>query len=108
MSYNVWLEVDFQNVNKFVQLGQNYSITYNLREMFRATVGSTPSEWDGMIASVLLPQLTVGINRLIFHPDDYRKYESDNGWGTVSGCRDFLIKVQALCKEYPYATVRED
>lgn len=108
MSYNVWLEAKLQKADKFVQLGQNYGITYNLSEMFRATVGSTPSEWDGIIASTLLPQLAVGINRLIFNPDDYRKYEADNGWGTVNGCRDFLIEIQALCKEYPYATVRED
>lgn len=108
MSYNIWLEAKLLKADKFVQLGQNYGITYNLSEMFQATVGSTPSEWNGILASDLLPKLTDGINKLIFHPDDYRKYESDNGWGTVSGCRDFLIKVRALCEEYPYATVRED
>lgn len=108
MSYNIRLEAELKNAKKFVQLGEDYSITYNLGEMLSVTVGSTPSEWDGMLAGDLLPKLTVGINKLIFFPEDYLKYESPNGWGTINGCREFLIKIQALCKEYPYATVREE
>lgn len=76
--------------------------------MFRATVGSTPSEWDGMAASELVPKLSDGINKLTFCPNDYIQYEAPNGWGKREHCQEFLFRVLALCRKYPFATVREE
>ncbi|MBQ0836083.1 hypothetical protein KBP51_06325 [Lactiplantibacillus pentosus] len=108
MSYNVWLEAKFRNASKPVQLGPNYNISDDCSEMITASVGSAPVVWDGRLANELLPELSDGINLLIFHSDNYHKYELADGCCTVRGCRDFLIKFQALCKKYPYATVREE
>lgn len=106
MSYSVWVEAEFKH-GGWHQLGQIYTITDNLAEMFKALLGNTPNDWSGMRASDLAPKLDAGVVKLHADPSKYKQYEGPNETGTIFSCNYFMATVRDLCIKYPYATVRE-
>ncbi len=92
MSYDVSFKVKVQGVDKWLEVGECCgNITYNLHDMI---VQSTGLEWkneqDNGLCIDVIPRIQVGYNNLMNHPEQYEKYESPNGWGTISGCRRFF------------------
>ena len=69
------------------------SPTYNLRDMFIACMdwGYHQGEWYPM--KEVIPKVEHGVHELSFNAKEYRKYEPDNGWGTLSGARDVLQSI---------------
>lgn len=89
--------------------GGYINITYNLADMFRALpVGLTPSEWDGKVAGDLIQPISKSLRELYDYPGKYRKYESPNGWGTITGMINFLTECITLFAVYPNAIVGEE
>ena len=39
------------------------------------------------------PHIADGYAELTKHPEKYKQYEAENGWGTVSGCKRFFKQI---------------
>ena len=96
MSYTINFKVKVEGLkDRFVEIcDPNANITWNLREMI---IASTGLEWEneannGLCTNVI-PHIAQGLSELQRHPQKYKKYESDNGWGTIEGCKKFFINI---------------
>lgn len=61
------------------------SPTYNYRKMFVACMGWDYRQGEYYPMAGVLPKLRHGLARLTEHPELYRQYEPENGWGTLDG-----------------------
>lgn len=70
------------------------NITYNLRDMI---VASTSLPWKNCVnngsVNNIMPYIITGYNNLITAPEEYVKYNSPNGWGTVEGLTRFFYDI---------------
>ena len=91
-----------------------YNITHNLGKLASALgvykVIWRPEETDGVIekASDMIEPLEHAIEMLGDTTDDhrrFRKYEPDNGWGTIDGFLNFMKAYLAACQRYPNALI---
>ena len=107
MSYDISFKVKVDGLeDRYVRVGEcNANITWNLREMI---VKSTGLEWkneanNGLCKDVI-PYIANGLAELINHPNKYKQYEAENGWGTMKGCKEFFIQIisdwNAFCEDY--------
>ena len=85
------------------------NITHNLGRMADAAgiydALWTPEERGFSKASQLIEPLRNGLKRLKDNPDEYRKYNALNGWGTYEGLVEFVTNYLAACEKYPDAKV---
>lgn len=61
------------------------SPTYNLREMFVKSMNWDYRQGDWYPITEVLPKVQRGITELKLHPEEYKAYEPENGWGTIGG-----------------------
>lgn len=81
--------------------GGMINITSNLASMFDSLpIGYLPDN-EGKKLRDLIPKLTDSIIELNTHPEEYKKYEAPNGWGTIKGAKRFLWELNNLCLAYP-------
>lgn len=66
------------------------SPTYNLGDMFRACTGWDFKQGKFYRVSEVLPLIEKGIHELRFNGRAYKKYEPDNGWGSVGSALEAL------------------
>lgn len=66
------------------------SPTYNLGDMFRACTGWDFKQGKFYRVSEVLPLIEKGIHELRFNAKAYKKYEPDNGWGSIGGALEAL------------------
>ena len=59
--------------------------TYNLRDMFVACMDWNYKQGVWYPMAEVLPKLRHGLAQLVKHPEKYRQYEPENGWGTLNG-----------------------
>lgn len=92
--------------------GECYSanITHNLGRMADAA-GIYKVIWrleenEIVYANQLIIPLTVGLERLKQNPEEYKKYNPDNGWGNYEVFIKFVEEYLDACTKYPTATVR--
>lgn len=64
-----------------------------------------PDEVGISKANQLIDSLRSGLKRLKDSPDEFRKYNPSNGWGTYDGLVKFVGDYLAACIEYPDAEV---
>ena len=95
MSYDlrIAVKVDGTDILAVVAEPRLSSPTYNLRDMFVACM-----DWDyeqGVFYPVaeVLPKIERGVHELRYHPEKYRKYNPDNGWGNLDGALRCLESV---------------
>lgn len=78
-------------------------------------VASTGLEWkneenNGLCKDVI-PKIAEGYQELLKHPGKYKKYEAENGWGTVDGCRRFfstlLLEWEEFCEAYTTSDLKD-
>jgi hypothetical protein len=112
MSYDVWLEADLGSgpigvgsldANHTCNTGNMIAVASGAAEY---TEGTTPSGWNGKRAAEVAKICWEAIRELRAKPDDYRKYEPENKWGTVETAIEFLEIVLTGCLRAPQATVR--
>lgn len=96
MSYDISFKVKVEGLeDRYVTVGDCCAnITWNLRDMI---VRSTDLEWkneanNGLCKDVI-PQIIEGFKELTMYPSKYKKYEAENGWGTIEGCQRFFIQI---------------
>ena len=104
VSLDVWLEYPGSENYVF-----SYNITHNLGKMASA-VGIyqalwRPEEIGVQQAKQLIPLLTEGLAKLKSDPDEYRKHNASNGWGSYEGLVEFVTSYLEACKEDPEAFV---
>lgn len=65
-----------------------------------------PDENSITHASQLIGPLEVGLFRLKDHPDHWKTFNPENGWGTYDGFVKFVERYLDACKLHPDAQVR--
>ena len=95
MSYNISFKVKVEGLDKYICVGDcDANITWNVNKMIRKATGL---EWkneenNGLVKDVI-PSIAHGYEELSKHPEKYKKYEAENGWGTIEGTRRFFNQI---------------
>lgn len=93
MSYWIKFKVKVEGLKDcYVTVGDcDANITWNLREMI---IASTGLEWKNEeingLCKDIIPSIRNGLFELTNNPQKYKKYEAENGWGTLEGCKSFF------------------
>ena len=102
MSYDIRLSVKVQGCDKYAVIGvpEYDSPTYNLGKMFRACMdwdfdqGDTDEDgkWHTNYypCDFVMERVIHGIQELYVNPKKYKKYEPENGWGTIESAKKAL------------------
>lgn len=85
------------------------NITHNLVQM-AAAAGIYEALWrpeeNGITtAAELVPLLEAGLSRLRAAPDEFKKHNPPNGWGSYDGLVQFVSEYLVACQENPDAKV---
>ena len=94
MSYSINFKVKIEGIDRYLNLGYcDANTTYNVRDLI---VKSTGLEWkncenNGYCKDVI-PYIQKGFDELL-NVENWRKYESSNGWGTVVSTREFFGRI---------------
>jgi hypothetical protein len=85
------------------------NITHNLNTMAdKAGIYEAlwrPEEINITKAAFLIVPLRMGLERLKANPDEFKKYNPKNGWGTYEGLVQFVEKYLEACRNYPNAKI---
>ncbi len=93
MSYDISFKVKVEGLeNRYVEVcDPNANITWNLREMIVASTGlKWENEANNGLCTDVIPQISKGLSEKKKDPKKYKRYEADNGWGTIEGCKNFF------------------
>lgn len=95
MSYDLRLCVKTERGNFVLTYCQpEYaSPTYNLGKIFRESMGWNFKQGKEYRVDKVLDQILKGINELTHFPGKYKKYEPDNGWGSVEDALKALLSL---------------
>lgn len=106
MSYDISFKVKVEGLeDRYVDVGKcNANITWNLRDMI---TNSTDLEWkneaNNGLCKDIIPYIVDGLEELIMYPNKYKKYEAENGWGTIEGCKMFFEQIiddwESFCED---------
>ena len=91
MSYDlaIAVKIDGTELFKDVEYPIYDSPTYNLGTMFRKATGWDFKQGKYYKCSEVIENIEQGIRELRMYPEKYKKYEAENGWGTIkSAIRD--------------------
>lgn len=101
MSYDIQfgVKVEGTDIIATIDMPEYDNPTYNLREMFVACMDwdYTQGEWYRCID--VIPKFERGVFELTYKGEEYKKYDSPNGWGTVSDALKALKSVVQKAKE---------
>lgn len=89
--YEVFTANITHNLNRMWQLAGCYEVLYGSHE--KTVVEITPA-------------ITVAVDYMLEHPDECRKLDASNGWGTYEHALPWLQKTLWACQRFPKATVR--
>ena len=111
MSLDVYLEIDCDTGGES-HTAELYhaNITHNLGPMAKAAGIYMelwrPEELGVIYAGELVEPLTAGLEKLEAEPEEFRKHNPPNGWGTYEGFVLFVREYLYACRKYPKANVR--
>lgn len=86
------------------------NITHNLGEMankagvYNALWRTKESGFE--TAQEIIPALKEGLDLLLQKPDEFKKYNPENGWGNYDNLVEFVKETLKACKEYPEAKIK--
>lgn len=106
MSYNIRFKAKIDGTDQYITVyDPDANITWNLRDMIRASTGlEWENEADNGLCSEVIEKIEWGYTRLTYAPDVYKKYESDNGWGTIEGCAAFFYRILIAWRDFKRAS----
>ena len=105
MDYNVQLRVKMQD-NKWITLGDNHNIPWGVRDLVEASSGwSIINCQTAGTASEFIPKLKRGILELSNHPQSYKNYEIEHGFGTIKEVLAFYENFLADCEGHPFTEI---
>lgn len=92
------------------------NITHNLGKMASAVnVGEgrtlydilwRPDEHGYVYAREITQMLKEGFNILVDSPEEYKRYNPENGWGSYEGLVNFVYNYLEACRDNPDAELR--
>jgi hypothetical protein len=83
------------------------NITHNVTPMWRkAGVYEALYKSDGKMAKEVGDVIKRGVCLMELHPDEYKKLNPPNGWGSYEGALEFLFEFAMACDRYPKAIIR--
>jgi hypothetical protein len=96
MSYDLRIGVKVAGTDIIAVIGRPEvdQPTYNLRDMFVACMDWDYTQGEWYKVSEVYEKICRGIAELSGYPKKYKKYESDNGWGTVPEALEALISLR--------------
>ena len=102
MSYDISFKVKAEGTDCWIDVGNcQANITWNLGEMIRK---STRLEWNNEanngLCKDIIPCILKGLRNLENYPTHYKKYEAENGWGTIEGCKHFFEQIIKCWNNY--------
>lgn len=110
MSYDIRFGVKVegaQNVYAIIGRPEYASPTYNVRDIFVNCMdwNFTQGEWYRM--TEVLPKVEHGIYELTYNEDEYKKYNTSNGWGSTKSALkclqsifDYFYPANMWCLQY--------
>lgn len=85
------------------------NITHNLNKMASHAMIYKhlwrPEEIGISSARQLIVPLEMAVSRMKQFPSEYKKFDSENGWGTYESFLPWIEKYLEACKEHPEADV---
>ena len=96
MSYDIRFKIRVDGTkDRYITVGNcDANITWNLRDMI---VKSTKLKWENEanngLCKDVIPRIADGYAELTKRPEKYKKYEAENGWGTIQGCKKFFLQI---------------
>lgn len=102
MSYNIAFKVKVEGVDCWVKpMECNANVTWNVREIIKRSTGlDWLNEANNGLCVDVIPFIEHGVRELAEHPEKYRKYEAENGYGTVNGTLEFFIGILDEWKDF--------
>lgn len=101
MSYDlrIGVKVEGTDIIAVVAEPERNSPTYNIGDLFRKCMewDFRQSEWYSV--AEIYPKIQRGLAELIAYPNKYKKYESPNGWGTISSAIEALKSLKDCIDE---------
>ena len=98
MSYDIRFNVKVAGAeNVYAEIGRpEYdSPTYNVGTIFRKSMDWDFKQSEYYPMNEVLPKIEKGIHELQFNASKYKKYEPDNGWGSVSSALTALKSIMS-------------
>jgi len=78
------------------------SITYNISPMYcKAFNGNWKDIVNYKLCKDAQPLINKAIDNMEANPEDYKKLEPENKWGTYEQALSFLKELEDECKDYP-------
>lgn len=100
ISFRIEIESKIDGRKIYIPIGtENYSaclfnLNWEAKDMLKASTGL---DWENKnnfgLAKDIIPYIELGLYRLNTYPEDYKKYEGKNGWGTVKNCIIFFSEI---------------
>lgn len=92
MSYDVRFKVKVDGTEKYISVGDcDANITWNVRKIIEQSTGLPwHNEQNNGYCKDIIPAIACGLVNLTTSPENYKQYESPNGWGTVEGTKRFF------------------
>ena len=105
MSYDIRLEIDTGGESP-ASVTEWKSPTYNLGPMFSLALGEAIRSLDGKTGEDCKPILRRGIAFMQDKPNECKKLEPENGWGSYEGAFETLVWLLEQCCNHPKAMVK--
>lgn len=95
MSYDISFRVKVADTEKFIEVGEcQANITWNVRKIIELSTGLPwLNEKNNGLCVDIIPKIQQGLSELLKHPQKYKPYEAENGWGTVEGTIRFYQQI---------------
>ena len=101
MSYDIALYRKGQKNKKRIYYNYDGNITYNVCKMLEVAFGDKHlKKWNDMSCDKFFRDLEKGYIDMIRKPEKYRKYNSQNGWGTYETTLSAIKKLYESIQEY--------
>ena len=112
MSYDISICVKIEGLDQYAEIGEpEYAHpTYNIGSMLRAAMDWDYSQcekdengnWHDCYykCDFVIGRVEQGIRELRTNPQKYKKYEPENGWGSIGGALEALESLRACIYEF--------
>jgi hypothetical protein len=102
MSYDISFKVKAQGADYWFEVGDcDANITWNARQIITESTGlAWENEASNGLCKDVVPQIRKGLLKLLEHPEQYKQYESPNGYGTVEGTVFFFKRIIRRWEQY--------
>ena len=106
MSYDISFKVKVEGTDQYIIVyDPDANITWNLGDMIRASTGlEWKNEESNGLCSEVMKKIEYGYTQLSYAPNKFKRYESDNGWGTIEGCAAFFHRILVAWRDFKRAS----